>query len=331
MQLTFAVKTWPLKTAFVTSQDNLSEIDTVHVQVMLGKHTGRGEALGVDYHGETAATMLADLEGVRCLIETCDDAEELRHKLLQHLTPGGARNALDCALWDLQAKQSNRRVWQLLSPSIEPTRSVETAITLNLDAPSAMAQQALSATGFKTLKLKVDSQDPIACIAAVNEARPDCDIIIDANSAWSLDQLSEWSPLMHRLGVCLIEQPLAVDQDDSLVDFVSAVPLCADESIHDATQLEHVSQRYQLINIKLDKTGGLTAAMQLLKAAKKCKLELMVGNMLGSSLAMAPAFIVAQHCRWVDLDGPLLQAEDMPGAIQYNASTMMRPSSELWG
>ncbi len=328
MQFTTAVKNWPLKRAFITSQDNLSEIDTVHACVELNGHVGRGEALGVDYHGETTTSMRSDLDSARALVESSDNAAELRTALLERLKPGGARNALDCALWDLQAKQSGKRVWQLLGQSVQNLQSV---ITLNLDRPEAMAQQAIEAEGFKTLKLKVDANNPLASIAAVHKARPHCEIIIDANSAWTLKQLSEWAPELKSLGVCLIEQPLAVGADDELVDFFCDVVLCADESIQDIAQLEHVAQRYQLVNIKLDKTGGLTAALQLSEAAQQKNLGIMVGNMLGSSLAMAPAFIIGQHCRWVDLDGPLLQAKDMSSAIRYENSIMHCPSADLWG
>ncbi|MFK8021749.1 MAG: dipeptide epimerase [Pseudomonadales bacterium] len=321
-------KNWPLKTAFVTSQDNLSEIDTVHVEVGIEACTGWGEALGVDYHGETSSSILSELENIRSLVESSTDPAVLRTQLLTEFKPGGARNALDCALWDLQAKQSGARVWQLLGATVQP---LQTVITLNLDAPEAMDRQARSAIGFKSLKLKVDADDPIACIAAVHKARPDCEIIIDANSAWSLDQLREWAPALQKLNVTLIEQPLAVGQDDALGDFQCEIPLCADESIQDIGQLEYVAERYQVINIKLDKTGGLTAALQLLEASQKLNLSIMVGNMLGSSLAMAPAFIIGQYCRWVDLDGPLLQAEDTDPAIMYEGSTMHAPTAKLWG
>jgi len=321
-------KNWPLKTAFVTSQDNLIEIDTVHVEVGIEACTGWGEALGVDYHGETSSSILAELESIRSLVESSTDPAVLRTQLLTELKPGGARNALDCALWDLQAKQSGARVWQLLDRTVQ---QLQTVITLNLDTPEEMGRQAQTAVGFSTVKIKVDAENPTACIAAVHEARPDCEIIIDANSAGSLDQLRQWAPDLQGLNVTLIEQPLGVGHDEALVDFQCEIPLCADESIQDIEQLEYVAERYQVINIKLDKTGGLTAALQLLDASQKLNLSIMVGNMLGSSLAMAPAFIIGQYCRWVDLDGPLLQAKDMQAAILYDGSTMHAPSAKLWG
>ncbi len=319
---------WPLKTAFVTSQDNVSGIDSVRVQLTHDGAVGHAESLGVDYHGETADSILADIESVRHLVESSKNLCSVRERLLQVLPAGGARNALDCAAWDLEAKLQGQRVWALLGMPVQP---VETMITLTLDTPAAMATQALAAADFSVLKLKVDAIEPIACIEAVREARADCQIVIDANSDWRLEQLQEWAPLCKSLGVALIEQPLAVGEDEGLAQLSLDVPLCADESIQDTAQFDYVAARYQAVNIKLDKTGGLTEALQLLGRARRGNIQVFVGNMLGSSLAMAPAFVIAQQSQWVDLDGPLLQVDDVQPAIRYQGSRMYAPDRELWG
>ncbi len=320
---------WPLKTAFVTSQDNLLGIEVVHAELVVDGLHGRGEALGVDYHGETADSILADIEAARPIVEQAQGSlTTLRELLLRELPAGGARNALDCAAWDLDAKLRGVRAWSILGMRAIP---VNTMITLNLDTPSAMADQAKAAQHFPVLKLKVDAGDPIACIESVRLARPDCQMVIDANSDWSLEQLTEWAPVCKSLGVSLIEQPLPVGADDALAELAFDVALCADESIQDSAQFEYAVARYQTINIKLDKTGGLTAAWKLLEQARNAGVEVFVGNMLGSSLAMAPAFIIAQHSQWVDLDGPLLQADDVQPAIHYQHSLMTAPDQALWG
>lgn len=319
---------WPLKTAFITSQDNLLSIDVVQVELSCNGVQGRGEALGVDYHGETAASMLSDLESVRHIVENAADLVSLRSQLLQTLPAGGARNALDCAAWDLEAKVRGQRVWSMLGM---PAQAVNTMLTLNLDTPEAMAEQARAAQHFSVLKLKVDAGEPIACIEAVRKARPDCQLVIDANSDWNLEQLLAWAPACKSLNVALIEQPLPVGADEALIEHRIDVALCADESIQHSVQFEYVSARYQVVNIKLDKTGGLTEALQLLQTAQQAGIQVFVGNMLGSSLAMAPAFIIAQHSQWVDLDGPLLQSEDVQPAIKYHHSLMSAPDVQLWG
>lgn len=330
MDLNLSAKTvcWPLKTAFVTSQDNLLNIDVVHVELSTNGMRGRGEALGVDYHGETAESMLANIESVRSMVEGAADMASLRRLLLQALPAGGARNALDCAAWDLEAKTSGQRVWSLLDM---PAKPVNTMITLNLDTPEAMAKQASSALHFSVLKLKVDAGDPIACIEAVRQARPDCQLVIDANSDWNIEQLRRWAPACRSLNVSLIEQPLPVGADEELADMQFDVALCADESIQDSAQFDYVAKRYPVLNIKLDKTGGLTEALSLLEKARQAGLQVFVGNMLGSSLAMAPAFIIAQFSQWVDLDGPLLQSNDVQPAIEYDHSLMNAPAAQLWG
>ncbi len=330
MDLSLSAKTvcWPLKTAFVTSQDNLLNIDVVHVELSTNGMRGRGEALGVDYHGETVESMLANIESVRSMVENATDIASLRRLLLQALPAGGARNALDCAAWDLEAKTSGQRVWSLLDM---PAKPVNTMITLNLDTPEAMAKQASSVHHFSVLKLKVDAGDPIACIEAVRQARPDCQLVIDANSDWNIEQLQSWAPACRSLNVSLIEQPLPVGADEELAGMQFDVALCADESIQDSAQFDYVAKRYPVVNIKLDKTGGLTEALSLLEKARQAGLQVFVGNMLGSSLAMAPAFIIAQFSQWVDLDGPLLQSNDVQPAIEYDHSLMNAPSAQLWG
>ncbi|MEM8498919.1 MAG: dipeptide epimerase [Pseudomonadota bacterium] len=328
IHLSAKIVCWPLKTAFVTSQDHLLSIDVVHAELISNGIGGRGEALGVDYHGETAESMLADIESVRPIVEAGADIASLRKLLLQSLPAGGARNALDCAAWDLEAKTSGQRVWSLLDM---PAKPVNTMITINLDRPEAMAEQAIEARHFSVLKLKVDAGNPIACIEAVRRARPDCQLVIDANSDWTIEQLQSWAPACKSLNVSLIEQPLPVGADEALADMQFDIALCADESIQDREQFDYVAKRYPAVNIKLDKTGGLTEALYLLEKARLAGLQVFVGNMLGSSLAMAPAFLIAQYSQWVDLDGPLLQSNDVQPAINYRHSMMWAPDPQLWG
>jgi L-alanine-DL-glutamate epimerase-like enolase superfamily enzyme len=344
-RLAVAIESWELRTPFRTARETVDRIETVTVELAEGRARGRGEALGVDDRGETAASIAAQIEAVRGEVEGGLD----RAGLAALLPAGGARNALDCALWDLEAKRTGVPVWDRLG--LRP-RGVTTAYTLGLDAPERMAAEAAARPDLPLLKLKLGPDDPVARAAAVRRARPDARLIADANGSWSLDLLRRAAPELARLGVELIEQPLPApagvgaggaagdigaagaagsDADHALAGYRSPVPLCADESCATAADLDRVAARYQAVNVKLDKAGGLTAALMLIDGARRRGLGLMVGNMLGTSLAMAPAFVVAQHCRWVDLDGPLLLARDREPPIRYDGGKMMPPAAALWG
>jgi len=322
-RLHVAVERWPLTRPFRTAMHVNEDMALIHVRVERGGLTGHGEAIGVSYRGETVESMTAQIEAVRGRIEAGAD----RQALQVLLPPGGARNALDCALWDLACKGEGRSIWDLTGLTPAP---VTTTYTLSIDTPEAMAAHAAAAPSTH-LKLKLHKDRPVDCVRAVRAVRPDAHLIVDANQAWDLAMLETVAPAMADLGVHLIEQPLPAGADGELADFQSPIPLCADESCQTAHDLDVLPAGYSVINIKLDKTGGLTAALDLARAAQARGYNLMVGCMTGTSLSMAPGFVVAQLCRFVDLDGPLLFAKDRSPAITYEYGRMDPPPSGLWG
>jgi len=324
MKLELSFDRWEMRRPFVTSQGGLSSIETLTVQLEHGGARGWGEALGVDYRGEDARTMGDQIEELRREIELGAD----RTTVARLLPPGGARNALDCALWDLEAKTAATSIWRRLA--VEP-RPLTTAYTLSLAAPAAMAAEAAAHHDYPILKLKLDADEPLARLAAVRAERPDAVLLVDANGGWTLDLLQQIATRLAELVVAMVEQPLPPGADDELAGWSSPVTLCADESCQTRDELDHVAARYDMVNVKLDKTGGLTEGLALADACRQRGLELMVGNMLGSSLAMAPAFVIGQLCRFVDLDGPLLQASDRQEAIRYEGAVMQPPPRALWG
>lgn len=324
LRLDHFVHGWRLKSPFVTSQESVSDIDTLQVRLSCDGFVGRGEALGVDYLGETPESMGTQLEQLGGLLPDGLDGQAL----LSELPAGGARNALDCALWDLNAKRAGRRVWDLLDMSVA---SVTTAYTLSLADPDAMAAEARANKEYPVLKLKLGVGDIADSVAAIRSARPDAMLLIDANGAWSEELLNAVGDVLARNGIAMLEQPLPRGGDQALLGLKYPVKLCADESCQAFSELEQAAEAYQVINIKLDKCGGLTEALAMQQWCKQRDLETMVGNMLGSSLAMSPAFLVAQGCAYVDLDGPLWQVDDLLPALQYAGAVMTAPESDLWG
>jgi len=325
MQVKFRRVDWPFASTFRIANREQRMAETVSVELTDGKFTGRGEAMGVFYHGETVDSMLSQLTGFEVVL-----AKGISRAQLQTLLPpGGARNALDCALWDLEAKRTGRRAWTFAG--IEAVRPLLSDYTLSLDLPEAMAAAATAGRRYSLLKLKLSGEGDIERVSAVRKARPDSELIVDANQSWSERQLREFVPALADLGVRLIEQPLRADEDAVLEGFDSPIPLCADESCQTTESLPYLSGKYQYLNIKLDKTGGLTEALRLARAGQAAGFKLMVGCMAGSSLGMAPAFIVGQLCSIVDLDGPLLSATDVPNPIQYDGGRMQPPEAKLWG
>jgi L-Ala-D/L-Glu epimerase len=325
MQVEFKRVDYPFASPFRIAYRTQIEAETVLVELRKGGVLGRGEAMGVSYHGETCDSLMQQLELVRGDLANGIGREDLQNRL----PPGGARNAIDCALWDLQAKQKQQRAWTLAG--IADVKPLITAFTLGIDTPEETARAARAVPQYSLLKLKLDGTEDLARVRVVREARPDAVIIVDANQSWSVAQLSELTPQLARLGVELIEQPLPAGEDEGLADFRSPVPLCADESCQDARSLPSLVDRYEYINIKLDKTGGLTEALRLAREARRLGFKLMVGCMAGSSIGMAPAFIIGQLCEVVDLDGPLLSTLDVPDGIRYEGSQMYPPSERLWG
>ena len=301
--------------------------DKTHVVVELsdGRVTGKGEAWCLYYCGETIETVIDDIESVAERLENGLSREELQGVL----PAGGARNALDLALWDLECKQTGKTIWQLTGINPKP---IATVYTLGIeDTPEEMAAMATAAAQYPLLKIKLDGNQPVQRIEAIRAARPDARLIIDANQGWSFEQLLEVAPKLAALNVELIEQPLPRGQDSALEGYHCPVMLAADESCLDRKELDDAAKRYRMINIKLDKTGGLTEALLLVEAVKSKGLELMVGNMGGTSLCIAPAFVVGQFCRFADLDGPLLLKHDRFNPVCYQNEMMAIPSTELWG
>ena len=314
---------WPLKSPFTITGHRFTGADLLYVTITEGEAVGRGEGAGVYYLGETGDSMLADLERARHAIETGASREQLRHMM----AAGGARNAIDCALWDLEAKQKGQTIWELTGIRPFTTR---TALTIGIDTAERMAKNA-SALDSRVLKVKLDGDRPLEKVSAVRAARPDAEIIVDVNQGWSFEQLTELAPEFKALDVAMIEQPLPRGRDQELEGYQPPVPLCADESCLGVEEFEQAAGRYQVINIKLDKTGGLTEALELAALAKSRGLDVMVGNMMGTSLGMAPGFVVAQLCRFVDLDGALFLSRDRDHPIEYSQGVLSTPCRELWG
>lgn len=286
---------------------------------------GRGEAAGVPYDGETPASMAAQLHALRARLH----ADVSPAELMEWLPAGGARNALDCALWDLRAKQAGAHAWELAGQSlVEP---VSTAYTIGLGGEADVRRKARAARHMPLLKIKADADRHLDMVRLCKEEHPTARLVIDANQAWDRGLLEKLLPGLRSCGVELIEQPVPRGADAQLEGLSSPIPLAADESCVDRSSLRGLLGLYQYINIKLDKSGGLSEGLALAKAARQMGFGLMVGNMGGSSLAMAPAFIVAQHCRYVDLDGPLLLAADRQPAMAYAASRLNAPDAALWG
>jgi L-alanine-DL-glutamate epimerase-like enolase superfamily enzyme len=319
------IERWPAIRPFRITGVVWDSFDSIVVELGRDACVGRGEALGVYYSHETVETLLADVERIGPRLEAGIDREELQTLL----PPGGARNALDCALWDLEAKISGRTIWDLTG--VEP-KSLETVFTIGLEAtPEAMADKAAAATVHGVLKVKLDGDRPLERVQAIRAARPDARIVVDANQGWSFEQLVAIAPGFAELEVAMIEQPLRRGADAPLASYRSPVPLCADESCLHLGELEQAARRYQFINIKLDKTGGLTHALELAGAARARGLGLMVGCMGGSSLAMAPTFVAGCLCDLVDIDGPLLQRTDRIPGIRYDGGRVSVFGPEVWG
>lgn len=324
MQLELVDTEWQMVEPFVTASEVTTCITVVTVTLEQAGRRGRAETLGADYLGETAATIKSAIEVVRKQIET----GLTRDQLQELLPPGGARNGLDCALWDLEAKRSGHRVWDLLGMGMQP---VHTVFTLALGDVDTMAAKARACKNMPHLKLKLNGVDVADKVSAIRKARPNARIMIDANGSWSPRLLEALGDVLASNKIELLEQPLAMGNDEPLRGLKYPVPLCADESSQSSADLERIADCYDAINIKLDKCGGLTDALKILAWCKNHGKQVMVGNMLGSSLAMAPAMIIAQQAAFVDLDGPLWQTRDSQPAIRYAGSLMQLPERELWG
>lgn len=316
---------FPLKEPFVITGHTFTSTDTVRVTLEKDGIIGRGEAIGSYYLDETADSMLSQLTSVLPELEAGLD----RDKIQDVLPSCGARNALDCAYWDLAAKLAGRRVWQMLDLEVKP---LTTVCTIGIGTAHYMADKASAYQAFPNLKIKLDNDQPIEKLEAIRRARPDANLIIDVNQGWSFEELKEYAPQCAKLEIAMIEQPLARGGDDVLAGYSSPVPLGADESCLSLAEYADAANKYDVINIKLDKCGGLTEGLAIADRAQRDGKGLMVGNMTGSSLSMAPSFIVGQLCAFVDIDGPLLIAQDIKYGLDFQEGGLVNPPSpELWG
>ena len=331
MQLKIETESWVYKTPFRVSRGAQAALDVVVVTLSdADGRVGRGEAAGVDYDGETVELLVAQIEAVRPAIESGVDGTGLDFAALAAILPaGGARNAVDCALWDLTAKRRRTTVWELAA--IPDPRSLTTCITLGIDTDEAVAAGARRYAGWPLIKVKVDRERPLDAVRLVHGICPAANMIVDPNQAWSCDLLNRVAPELKSLGVVLVEQPVPRGEDETLRGYSGLIRLAADESVADRSGLAAVQHLYQVVNVKLDKTGGLTEALATARDARSLGLGVMVGCMAGTSLAMAPGMVVGQLAEYVDLDGPLLHAKDREHGIEYDHGRMQIPSTVLWG
>jgi L-alanine-DL-glutamate epimerase-like enolase superfamily enzyme len=325
IELSVSAETFPIAGRFAISRGAKTEAIVVTATLRDGEHVGHGECVPYARYGESVPGVVATIEGVSAAVEAGAD----RRELARLLPPGAARNALDCAIWDLEAKRAGRPAYALAG--FERLLPVTTAYTISVGAPAEMREAAAKAAHRPLLKIKLAGAGDCERLEAVRAGAPNAKLIVDANEAWRPENLLANIDACARAGVLLIEQPLPADEDEVLSVISRKVPICADESAHDRSSLPSLVGRYDAVNIKLDKTGGLTEALAMAAKARRMGFAIMVGCMVGSSLAMAPALLVAQHAAFVDLDGPLLLATDRDPALRYEGSTIYPPDPELWG
>jgi L-Ala-D/L-Glu epimerase len=324
-QLAIQRESFPIRGVFRISRGARTEAHVVTVTLTEDGARGWGECVPYARYDETIDSVIAEIEAVRLLIESGFGREEL----LTVMKNGAARNAVDCALWDLEAKRAGKRVWELAG--LPEPKPLVTAYTISLDEPEAMGRNAAENAHRPLLKLKLTGDGDLERVEAIHRNAPKARLIVDANEGWSLEHYLRYAPALVDMGVEMIEQPLKAADDAPLAGAEHPLPVCADESCHDLRSLEHMVGKYEMINIKLDKTGGLTEALRLKQAAEQAGLGVMVGCMIGTSLSMAPGIVAGQGAKVVDLDAPLLLAEDRKGGLTYEGSLVHPPSRELWG
>lgn len=319
------LENWMALIPFRIARNTWDDFPSIVCEIEQDAAVGRGEALGVYYLDEDPRSMLAQIESITEHLE----AGAGRQELLKLLPPGGARCAADAALWDLEAQLTGTTAWAAAGVAADP---VETVFTIGLEAePGEMGARAAAAKDLSLFKVKLNDDRPVERITSIREARPDARLVVDVNEGWDFAQLVETAPALAKLGVSMIEQPLPRGHDAELCDFESPLPLCADESIQHVGELDKISGRYQMINIKLDKTGGLTHGLELAKAARERNLGIMIGCMGGTSLSMAPMHVISQLADFVDIDGPLLLKNDRPGGFIYDKGWVSLPGKRFWG
>ena len=326
LTVTARAETFPLAGVFRISRGARTESHVVVCEIADGEVTGRGESFPYPRYGESIDSVIAQIEAQAGALSASPDRDRLRVEM----PAGAARNAIDCALWDLEAKRAGKRAWDIAG--LAAPAPLTTVYTLGVDTPDAMAASAAENASRPMLKLKMtgDGAD-LARVEAIHAVAPAATLVVDANEGWTPEIYADLAPKFAGLGVVMIEQPLPAADDSGLIGLERPVPVCADESCHDTATIDALVGKYDMINIKLDKTGGLTEALRLRDAAMGMGFEVMVGCMVGTSLAMAPGILVAQGAKVVDLDGPLLLAQDRPGGLRYDGSTVHPPESALWG
>lgn len=299
--------------------------EVVTVELHDGRWIGHGECVPYGRYGESVDSVRAEIDSA---CKALDDAAP--RDRIKEMRPGAARNAIDCALWDLEAKRAGKPAWELAGLG-GPPGPIRTMRTVSVDSVDKMKAAAARLAKAQVIKVKVDGGADMERIAAVHEAAPTSHLVVDANEAWSFEQLTAWLPTLPELGVAVVEQPLAADQDAALVDLERSVPICADESFHDRQSFAGIERKYDMVNIKLDKAGGLSEAIYCVAEARRLGLRLMVGCMVSTSLAIEPALLLAGDADYVDLDGPLLLEADREGALHDLEAGVLCPSGSIWG
>ena len=319
------IEAFPIAGTFTISRGSKTEADVIVCSISEDGFSGRGECVPYRRYGETMDGVMAEIKAISQAIETGLTRDQLQSKM----KPGAARNAVDCALWDMEAKRSGRSVATMVGATrLEP---MVTAFTLSLSDAAAMGEDAKRNSRRPLLKIKLGTEDDESRMRAVRDSAPDARIIVDANEGWTEENIERHLAIAAELNISLIEQPLPAAKDQALAKIRRMVPICADESVHSTADLVSLRDRYDAVNIKLDKTGGLTEALVMKAEAQKLGFQIMVGCMVGTSLAMAPAVLLAHGCDYADLDGPLLLSSDRPGGLRYEGSLVYPPMPELWG
>ncbi len=314
-------ESFALANAFTISRGTKTHAHVVRVEISDGAHTGQGECVPYARYGESVESVIGQIDAL---------PDDVTRETLQTLMPAGAaRNAVDCAFWDLEAKQTGTPVWQLAG--LDEPKELVTAYTLSLEDADVMRKNAKKNAYRPLLKLKLGTPNDIPRLEAVRDGAPKSTIMVDANEGWEIPTLLELQPALEKIDVALIEQPLPEADDNALLGTRINLPICADESCHTSDGLADLEGKYDVLNIKLDKAGGLTEALKMKKLAEEMGFTIFIGCMVGSSLGMAPATLLAQGASFVDLDGPLLLAEDRPHGLRYEGSTVYPPASKLWG
>jgi len=324
-ELSITQRSYPLVAPFRIARGVKYAADVVTVELRQGGRVGRGESVPYGRYGESVTSVLDEMEALRAELVAGMGRDELQARL----SPGAARNALDAAMWDLESQLSAVPVWARLARP--PRTALVSAITVSIDTPQRMGEAASRIAGAGLIKIKVDADDPAARIEAVRRAAPLAHLMVDPNESWDIGLLRDMQPVLEQLGVALLEQPLPADADDALLGFSSRIPICADEACHVTTDLPRLRDRYQAVNIKLDKTGGLTEAWRLLRAARAEGFRIMVGCMVCSSLGITPALEIAREAEFIDLDGPLWLQHDYPDGVSLQGGFLLPPSPAFWG